>query len=44
MFMIDDFRNLKDQNVQTLYHIYDFIHDKRASIININALKTEEDE
>lgn len=41
MFMIDDFRNLNDQNVQSLYHIYDFIHDKRASIININALKNE---
>lgn len=44
MFMIDDFRNLNDQNVQSLYHIYDFIYDKRASIININALKTEEEE
>ncbi len=43
MFMIDDFRNLNDQNVQALYQIFDFIHDKRASIININALENEEE-
>lgn len=43
MFMIDDFRNLNDQNVQMLYQIYDFIHMKKASIININALKTKDE-
>lgn len=43
-FDYEDFRNLSDYNVQLLYSLYDFMEQKRAELINVNALKKEDED
>ena len=43
-FNYEDFRKLSDYNVQLLYSLCDFMEQKRTELMNINALKDEEDE
>lgn len=43
-FDYEDFRNLSDYNVQLLYSLYDFMEQKRTELINVNALKEEDED
>lgn len=43
VFGFEDFRKLSDFNVQLLYSIADFISLKRAELMNVNALKDNDE-
>ena len=38
IFKYEDFRSLKDYNVNLLYKVYDFLETKRSELINVNSL------
>lgn len=42
-FKYEDFRSVKDYNVNLLYTLLDFIEDKRRELMNVNGLQEEEE-
>jgi hypothetical protein len=41
VFKYEDFRRLKDYNVNLLYEVYDFLETKRSELLNVNSLGEE---